>query len=70
MNVPLLLDESVERGKSASLGFVRDFKTFMFRTSLVQFAVGVIVGGAIQSAVTAFATDLLMPPIALLTGQV
>lgn len=72
MNVPLLdeVDRSIERGSQKAVGFLKDFKMFLFRTSLVQFAVGVILGGAISNSVNAFSNDILMPPVALVTGQV
>ena len=39
------------------------------RGSVVDMAVGIVIGGAFGKIVTSFVNDILMPPIALLFGQ-
>ena len=52
------------------MGFIREFKEFAMRGSVVDLAVGVIIGGAFGKIVTSFVNDVLMPPIGILLGGV
>ncbi len=52
------------------MSFAQDFKAFISRGSVVDLAVGVVIGGAFGSIVTSFVNDVLMPPIGQLTGKV
>ena len=45
------------------------FKQFILRGNVVDLAVGVVIGAAFGSVVTAFTTDLLTPLIAALVGK-
>lgn len=45
-----------------------DFKKFVARGSVVDLAVGIILGAAFGTVVSSFVKDVLMPPIGLLTG--
>jgi large conductance mechanosensitive channel len=47
-----------------------EFKTFIMRGSVVDLAVGVIIGAAFGTIVTSFVNDVLMPPIGRLLGGV
>jgi large conductance mechanosensitive channel len=47
---------------------LQEFKEFAMRGSVVDMAVGVVIGGAFGKIVTSFTNDLLMPPIGMLTG--
>ncbi len=47
-----------------------DFKAFVMRGNVMDLAVGVIVGAAFGSVVTALVEDVIMPPIGLLTGGI
>src|SRR5260370_6094636 len=47
-----------------------DFKTFILRGSVVDLAVGVIVGAAFGAIVKSLVDDVLMPPIGLVTGGI
>ena len=49
---------------------IDEFKEFAIRGSVVDMAVGVIIGGAFGKIVSSFLNDLLMPPLGLLTGGV
>ena len=49
---------------------LKDFKAFITRGSVVDLAVGVIIGAAFGRIVTSFVNDIIMPPIGLLLGGV
>ncbi|MHB1119573.1 MAG: large conductance mechanosensitive channel protein MscL [Bellilinea sp.] len=49
---------------------LKEFKTFIMRGSVVDLAIGVIIGGAFGAIVTSFVNDVIMPPIGLLFGKV
>ncbi len=48
----------------------KEFKTFIMRGSVVDLAVGVIIGAAFGSIVNSLVKDIIMPPIGLLLGKV
>jgi large conductance mechanosensitive channel len=48
----------------------KEFKEFAVRGSVVDMAVGIIVGAAFGSIVTSLVSDVIMPPIGLLLGKV
>lgn len=52
------------------MGFLKEFKEFAMRGSVVDLAVGVIIGGAFGKIVTSLVNDLIMPPIGYLTGGI
>lgn len=47
-----------------------EFKRFAVKGSMIDLAVGVIIGGAVGKVITSFVNDILMPPIGLLLGRV
>jgi large conductance mechanosensitive channel len=49
---------------------IKDFKAFILRGSVVDLAVGVIIGAAFGSIVKSLVDDVLMPPIGLVTGGI
>jgi len=49
---------------------LKDFREFAIKGSVVDLAVGVIIGGAFGGIVTSLVNDVLMPPIGLLVGDV
>lgn len=49
---------------------LKEFREFALRGSVVDLAVGVVIGAAFGSIVTSFVNDILMPPIGLLLGKV
>lgn len=51
------------------MSFKTELKEFLMRGSVVDMAVGIVIGGAFGKIVTSFVKDILMPPIALLFGQ-
>ncbi|AIM36046.1 large-conductance mechanosensitive channel protein MscL [Sphingobacterium sp. SG20118] len=52
------------------MGFLKEFKEFAMRGSVVDLAVGVVIGGAFGKIVTSLVDDIIMPPIGFLTGGV
>ena len=52
------------------MSMLQEFKAFAMRGSVVDMAVGIIVGGAFGKITTSFVNDVLMPPIGLLLGGV
>ena len=49
---------------------LREFKEFAVKGSVVDMAVGVIVGGAFGKIVTSLVNDIIMPLVGVLTGGV
>ncbi len=49
---------------------LNEFKAFIMRGSVVDLAVGVVIGASFGAIVTSFVNDVLMPPIGLLLGHV
>jgi large conductance mechanosensitive channel len=52
------------------MGFISEFKEFAVKGNLVDFAVGVVMGGAVASVTGSFITDIFTPPLGLLIGDV
>jgi large conductance mechanosensitive channel len=46
----------------------KEFRDFIARGNVVDLAVAVVIGGAFGKIVTSFVSDIIMPPIGLLTG--
>ncbi len=49
---------------------IKEFKKFAMKGNVVDLAVGVVIGGAFGKIVSSFVSDIIMPPIGLLTGGV
>jgi large conductance mechanosensitive channel len=49
---------------------LKEFKAFAMRGSVVDLAVGFIMGGAFGKIVSSFVSDIIMPPIGVLLGKV
>jgi large conductance mechanosensitive channel len=49
---------------------LKDFRTFITRGSVVDLAVGIIIGVAFAAIVNSFVKDIIMPPIGLALGDV
>lgn len=52
------------------MSLVKEFKEFIARGNVIDLAVGVIIGAAFGKIVTSLVTDVIMPPIGLITGRV
>ena len=49
---------------------LKEFKEFALRGNVVDMAVGIIIGAAFGTIVTSLVSDILMPPIGILFGNV
>ena len=49
---------------------LKEFKEFAMKGTVLDMAIGVIIGGAFGKIVSSLVSDVLMPPIGLLTGGV
>ncbi|PRD54537.1 large-conductance mechanosensitive channel protein MscL [Sphingobacterium gobiense] len=52
------------------MGFLKEFKEFAMRGSVVDLAIGVVIGGAFGKIVTSLVDDIIMPPIGYITGGI
>lgn len=52
------------------MGFFKEFKEFSMRGNVMDMAVGIIIGGAFGKIVSSFVSDVIMPPIGMLLGNV
>lgn len=50
------------------MGFIKEFKEFAMRGNLIDFAVGVVVGGAFTKVTGVFVDGIVMPVIGLVVG--
>ena len=48
--------------------FIKEFKEFISRGSVMDMAVGIIIGGAFTAIVNSLVNDIVMPILSLLTG--
>ncbi|MCR4850579.1 MAG: large conductance mechanosensitive channel protein MscL [Lachnospiraceae bacterium] len=48
--------------------FIKEFKEFISKGSVMDMAVGIIIGGAFTAIVTSLVNDVVMPVLSLLTG--
>ena len=51
-------------------GLFQEFKEFAMRGNVVDMAVGIVIGAAFGTIVNSLVTDVIMPPIGLLMGNV
>ncbi|MBI4625297.1 MAG: large conductance mechanosensitive channel protein MscL [Verrucomicrobia bacterium] len=61
---------TLDRVHSGARTWLREFRAFMKRGSLIDLAVGVMIGGALGKIVSSFVADVLTPPLGLLIGEV
>jgi large conductance mechanosensitive channel len=47
---------------------LKEFKAFVMRGNVLEFAVAVIIAGAFGAVVTSFTNDIIMPPIGMALG--
>lgn len=52
------------------MGFASEFKEFAVKGSVIDLAVGVIIGGAFGTIVTSLTKDLLMPLVGMAIGDI
>src|SRR5687767_13711414 len=51
------------------MSIVKEFKEFAMKGNVVDMAVGVIIGSAFGKIVTSLVTDVVMPPLGILVGN-
>ncbi|MBD2102993.1 large conductance mechanosensitive channel protein MscL [Leptolyngbya sp. FACHB-261] len=51
------------RGRTATVGFLREFQDFALKGNVVDLAIAVIIGGAFGKIVSSFVADVVMPSI-------
>jgi len=49
---------------------LKEFKEFVMKGNVLDMAVGIIIGAAFGAIITSFVSDVIMPPIGLLLGNV
>lgn len=52
------------------MGMLKEFKDFAMKGNVVDMAVGIVIGGAFGKIVSSLVTDVIMPPIGVLMGNV
>lgn len=52
------------------MSIIKEFKDFINRGSVVDLAVGVIIGAAFGKIVTSLVTDIIMPPLGMLLNGI
>ena len=50
--------------------FFKEFKEFALKGSVLDMAIGIVIGGAFQSIISSLVEDIIMPFTALFTGDV
>ena len=56
--------------KKKKKGIIKEFKEFAIQGNLFDMAIGVIIGGVFKDLVTSFTNNIIMPIIAIFTGDV
>lgn len=51
------------------MSFLKEFKAFAMKGSVIDLAVGVVIGGAFGKIVTSMVEDVMMPLVAMVTGK-
>ena len=52
------------------MGMLKEFKDFAMKGNVVDMAVGIVIGAAFGKIVSSLVTDVIMPPIGVLMGNV
>ena len=55
--------------KGKGKGWMQDFREFALRGSMLDMAIGIILGVAFGKIITSFVEDIIMPPIGLIFGH-
>jgi large conductance mechanosensitive channel len=56
--------------RSNAMKIIKEFKEFAMRGSVLDLAIGIIIGGAFGKVVSSVVNDLLMPPLGVIMGGV
>lgn len=60
----------LEKLRQKKISVLDEFKAFALRGSMVDLAIGVILGAAFGRVVTSLVTDVVMPPLGILLGEI
>ena len=52
------------------MGMMQEFKAFAMRGNVIDMAVGIVIGGAFGKIVSSLVSDVIMPPIGVITGGI
>lgn len=52
------------------MSIIKEFKEFAIKGNMVDMAVGIIIGTAFNSVVNTLVTQVVMPPLSLMTGNI
>ncbi|HKR75451.1 MAG TPA: large-conductance mechanosensitive channel protein MscL [Rhodanobacter sp.] len=52
------------------MGMMQEFKAFAMRGNVMDMAVGIVIGGAFGKIVSSLVSDVIMPPIGMITGGI
>ena len=52
------------------MSMIKEFKEFAVKGNVVDMAVGIIIGGAFGTIVKSLVSDVIMPPIGMMMGNV
>ncbi len=52
------------------MSMLQEFKAFAMRGNVMDMAVGIVIGGAFGKIVSSLVSDVIMPPIGLITGGI
>lgn len=52
------------------MSMLQEFKAFAMRGNVMDMAIGIVVGGAFGKIVSSLVSDVIMPPIGVLTGGI
>lgn len=52
------------------MSFAQEFKAFIMRGNVVDLAVAVVIGGAFGKVVSSLVSDIIMPPLGVITGGI
>lgn len=62
--------EKLNKIKAKRRGFIGEFKEFVNKGSVMDLAVGVVVGGAFTTIVNSLVNDIIMPIVSLVAGGI
>ena len=52
------------------MSFAKDFKAFIMRGNVVDLAIAVVIGAAFGKVVSSLVSDIIMPPLGVITGGI
>jgi large conductance mechanosensitive channel len=68
--LPDKLEKPLDTGLEKAGGFIKDFKLFALKGNVIELAIGVIIGAAFKSVVDSLVSDIIMPLLSIVTGNI